>query len=57
MNRKEFLQDYSSRRRPDVPAYVKDAVKVRVWRAWAEANLGEDTNEGWPSFIFPRFIV
>jgi hypothetical protein len=24
-----------------VPSYIKDVAKVRIWCAWAEANLGE----------------
>jgi hypothetical protein len=29
----------------EVPTYVKDVVKVQIWCAWAEANLGEATFE------------
>jgi hypothetical protein len=35
------LKDDKEKRRIEVPAYVKDIKTVRIWCAWAEANLGE----------------
>jgi opacity protein-like surface antigen len=35
------LKGDKEQRRIEVPAYVKDIKTVRIWCAWAEANLGE----------------